>query len=154
MDRFFGDVFADFGMGQRWPASAIGWGPQFSQADWSPAIEVVERDDELVVCVDVPGLSAEDINVEVTEDMLTISGERTEPEEGYGRSERRYGRFSRSIPLPEGVDAEDAQASLQNGVLEVAMPAPEREQRGRRIEIQEGASAGAQPSGEQATTAP
>jgi HSP20 family protein len=95
------------------------------------------------------------MNVEVTDDMLTITGERREERdetrEGYRHSERHYGRFSRSIPLPEGINAEEVQATFQNGVLEVTMPAPRREQRGRRIEIQERTGGGTQPSSEQST---
>jgi HSP20 family protein len=85
--------------------------------------------------------------------MLTIAGERRdereEPGPGYGRSERRYGRFSRSIELPDDVSVDDMRAIFRNGVLEVAMPAPQREGRGRRIEIQE-ASERPQPSGQPA----
>jgi HSP20 family protein len=157
MDRFFGDVFADFGVGRGWTAPRSGRDVGLTQADWSPAIEVVERDDELVVCVDLPGMSAEDVNVEVTDDMLTIAGERRdereEPGPGYGRSERRYGRFSRSIELPEGVSADDMRAVFRNGVLEVAMPAPQRAGRGRRIEVDGGARGRAQASDEQARAA-
>jgi HSP20 family protein len=151
MDRVFGDVFADFGMApRRRGASRIGHGLGFSQAQWAPPIEVLERDDRLVVRAELPGLSKEDIKVEVMDDVLTIAGERREEREetreGYRHSERRYGRFSRSVPLPEGVSPEDVRCTFQNGVLEITMPAPQRERRGRRIEIHEG---GTQPSGEQ-----
>jgi HSP20 family protein len=154
MDRFFGDVLADFGMERRWPR--MGRREQPEQADWSPAVEVVERDDELVVCVDLPGMSADDITVEVTDNVLAITGERRDERErsgaGYRQSERRYGRFSRSIPLPEGLEADDVHATFRNGVLEVAMPAPHHQERGRRIEIERGAGEEAQLAGEQADT--
>lgn len=151
MDRVFGDVFADFGMApRRRGAPRVGHGFGFSPAQWAPPIEVLERDDRLVVRAELPGLSKDDIKVEVTDDVLTIAGERREEREetreGYRHSERRYGRFSRSVPLPEGVSPEDVRCTFQNGVLEITMPAPQRERRGRRIEIHEGRT---QPSGEQ-----
>jgi HSP20 family protein len=106
-----------------------------------PQIEVFERENQFVIGADLPGVKKDDLNIEVTNDMLTISGERRderdENREGYRHSERRYGRFYRSIPLPEGVTADNVQANYQHGVLEITMPKPQREQRGRRIEIQE-----------------
>ena len=154
MDRVFGDVFADFGTAPR-RRGALAFG--FPQAQWVPPIEVLERDDKLVVRAELPGLNKDDIKVEVTDDLLTIAGERREEREetreGYRHSERRYGRFSRSVPLPEGVSAEDVQCTFQNGVLEVTMPAPQRVERSRRIEIQGVPDGEAQPSGEQPKTA-
>ena len=81
--------------------------------------------------------------MEVTGDAITISGERKseheERGEGYYRSERSYGSFHRRIPLPEGVTADDADATFRDGVLEIAMQAPQRqEQRSRRLEIKGG----------------
>jgi HSP20 family protein len=156
MDRLFGDVFADFGTGRRRLAPRSGDGFGFPQAEWVPPIEVLERDDKLVVRAELPGLSKDDVKVEVTDDLLTIAGERREEREetrdGYRHSERRYGRFSRSVPLPEGVSPEDVRCTFQNGVLEITMPAPQRVARGRRIEIQGAPDGGAQPSGEQAKT--
>lgn len=153
MDRFFGDVFADFGLGRSGSlAPRIGRGAALTQGDWTPPIEIDQRGAELIVCVDLPGLSAEDVSVNVADDVLTIAGEREDEREetsaGYRPSERRYGRFSRSVELPEGINPDDIRASFQNGVLEVAMPAPQRE-RGRRIEIQEPAG-GAPQSRERA----
>jgi HSP20 family protein len=154
MDRFFGDVFADFGMGRGGSmAPRIGRGAGLTQAEWSPPIEIAERGDELIVCVDLPGITASELNVDVTDDMLTIAGERRDEREetgaAYRPSERRYGRFSRSIELPEGINPDDIRASFRNGVLEVGMPAPQRERRGRRIEIQE-PTEGQQPTRERA----
>lgn len=63
--------------------------------------------------------------------------EREENKQGYRHSERRYGRFSRSITLPEGINTDEMRANFRNGVLEITIPTPEREPRGRRIEIQE-----------------
>lgn len=103
---------------------------------WSPPLEVFERGDELVVRADLPGLSKEDVNVEVENEVLTISGERRQDyedtSEGYYRSERRYGAFSRSIPLPEDVEADQVKANFRDGVLEVTMPKPQQESSQRR----------------------
>ncbi len=157
MDQLFGDVFADFGTARRRLVPRFGRGVGFPQTQWVPPIEVLERDDQLVVRADLPGLSKEDVKVEVTDDLLTVAGERREERdetrEGYRHSERRYGRFSRSVPLPEGISPEDVRCTFQNGVLEITMPAPQREQRSRRIEIQGAPDGGAQPSGEQPKTA-
>ena len=154
MDRVFGDVFADLGTA---PRRRGGPGFGFPQAQWVPPIEVLERDDKLVVRAELPGLSKDDMKVEVTDDVLTIAGERREEHEetreGFRHSEWRYGRFSRSVPLPEGVSPEDVRCTFQNGVLEVTMPAPQRVERSRRIEIQAAPNGGAQPSGEQPKTA-
>jgi len=95
---------------------------------WSPPIEVFERGNELVVRADLPGLSKDDVNVDIDNDVLTISGDRRseheEEREGYFRSERSYGSFSRSIPLPEGLKEDQVNASFKDGVLEVTMPKP------------------------------
>jgi HSP20 family protein len=110
--------------------------------EWSPQVEVVEREGKLMVRADLPGLSRDDIKVEVTDDEITIQGERKEEKheerEGYCYSECSYGSFFRSIPLPEGVDASKASAEFCNGVLEIALPAPAAaRQKARRLEIRE-----------------
>jgi HSP20 family protein len=91
--------------------------------------------------VELPGLSKEDVKVELTPDGLLIQGERKEEheeqQEGVLRSERRYGRFSRIIPLPDGADAEQAKAQFTNGVLEVTVPVPEEKARRREIPIED-----------------
>ena len=107
---------------------------------WSPQIETFHRGDQFVVRADLPGLKKEDVNIELTDDSLTIEGERREEHEedreGYYRSERSYGSFYRVVPLPEGAIAESAKAKFENGVLEVEIQAPPREvSRKRRIEI-------------------
>lgn len=107
---------------------------------WAPPLEVFERGNTMVVRAELPGVSKEDVNVEVEDGALTISGERRheqeESREGYYHSERRYGAFSRSIPLPEGVDANQVEAKFRDGVLEITVPKPEGESaRRRRVEI-------------------
>jgi len=144
MDR----VFEDFGIGRGllapWPfAGRRGFAPRGTGLDlaaWAPPIEVFQRGDRLVVRADLPGLSKDDVQVEVTDDAVTIRGERhrehEERREGYYHSERSYGGFFRSVPLPEGVEADKAEANFRDGVLELTMPAPRREtSRGRRLEV-------------------
>lgn len=115
---------------------------------FTPEVDVFERDGRLVVRADLPGMGKDDVQVEVAGDTLLLRGERKEEREeereGYYCCERRYGAFTRSIPLPEGVDPDTAEASFRNGVLEVSLESPTEEAaRRRRIEIkEEGAEAG------------
>jgi len=133
MDHWFGQL----GMGRGGPGMSSASGGRFA-----PPVEVFERDGTMVVRADLPGLTKDDVRVEVTDTALVIEGERrSEHEERQGgtvHSERHYGMFRRQIPLPEGVRAEQATASFKDGVLEVTMPAPQRQVSGRRIEIQSG----------------
>jgi HSP20 family protein len=105
---------------------------------WAPAVDLVEREDSLVLKADLPGLSESDVQIEVRDNVLTISGERKAEHEdkqnGYVRVERSFGRFARALQLPQGVDPEGIAASFRNGVLEVTIPKPE-ERKARRIEI-------------------
>jgi HSP20 family protein len=150
MRRFMEDMeqqWGQMGMGRSGQGMATA-GSEF----FSPPIEISERDGHLVVRADLPGLTKDDVHVEVTDEALTIEGERrSEHEEqqgGFFRSERRYGTFRRQIPLPEGINADQVTASFKDGVLEVSMPAPQRQARGRQIEIQSGApSPSGTPSG-------
>ncbi len=113
----------------------------FRTALW-PQIEVSHRDNKLVVTADIPGLKREDVNVEVREKELVISGERRSESEqrrpGYYRSERSYGSFKRTIPLPEGSKLETASATFDKGVLRIEIEAPTEQVTGRRIEVREG----------------
>jgi HSP20 family protein len=99
---------------------------------WNPNVEICEHGDMVRVCIDVPGVEESQLQVEVDGGCLTVRGERhderaTEP--GTRRSELHYGSFTRRIPLPEGVDADNAHAILRNGVLEVRIPRQRREPR-------------------------
>ena len=112
-------------------------------AEWSPQINVLRREGQFVVTADLPGLCKDDIKVEVTDDMLTIQGERKNEKkgerEGYCYSECSYGSFYRAIPLPEGAEAGQATAEFHKGVLEVTMPAPNRaEPKAKRLEVRDG----------------
>jgi HSP20 family protein len=95
---------------------------------WTPAVDVVRDGDKLVVRTDVPGIKPEEIKIEIREGFLTLSGEHEEAKEEkdkqYVRRERRYGAFSRSIPLPDGVEAKKIKATTHDGVLEVTVPLP------------------------------
>jgi HSP20 family protein len=95
--------------------------------------------DGLQVTADLPGLRREDIDIELLDGALRISGERgmehEEEQEGVLRSERRYGRFERVIPLPEGVDEEAVTARFADGVLEVTVPLPKEAMKARKIEV-------------------
>ncbi|MGH2962019.1 MAG: Hsp20/alpha crystallin family protein [Solirubrobacterales bacterium] len=105
---------------------------------WVPAIDLAEDGGQLVLRADLPGLTEEDVEVEVADGVLTVSGERKAGEkkegEGYYRVERAFGRFSRSLSLPKGIDADRVTAEFDNGVLEVRIPKPE-ERKPHRIEI-------------------
>lgn len=100
-----------------------------TERSWTPAIDVVRDGSNLVLHADIPGITPEEVNIEVEDGVLTISGEheeRTESEDKeYVRRERRYGAFSRSMTLPAGVDAKQIAASTRDGVLEVTIPLPE-----------------------------
>jgi HSP20 family protein len=130
------------------------------QMSWAPAVEISERGNNLVICAELPGLSKDDVNVEVTDEGLIISGERKrqheERREGYYRTERSYGNFYRFIPLGENFDTEQARAEFNNGVLEITIPMPATEQRRRQIPIGEGGQRGTsqgEPQGGQTKTA-
>jgi HSP20 family protein len=96
---------------------------------WVPAMDLVETDDHLVLRADLPGLKRDDVDIEVKDGVLTISGERKaeqeERSEGFYRVERAFGSFSRSLTLPDGVDAQQVSADFTDGVLEVRIPKPE-----------------------------
>jgi HSP20 family protein len=112
-------------------------------AEWAPRTEVFERAGQYVVRAELPGMTKDEVSVEIKEGMLTLQGERKqqkkEEREGYRYSECRYGRFYRAVPLPEGVEYAKATAEFKDGVLEVTMPAaPRPEQKTLRLEVREG----------------
>jgi HSP20 family protein len=109
--------------------------------DWIPAIEVFEKDKKLFVRAELPGLTKEDVKIDVLEDVLTLKGERKhekeEKAEGYIRTERAYGTFYRQIPLPEGAKVDAAKAIFKNGVLEIEVPVEAKKPVGRTLPIEE-----------------
>lgn len=111
------------------------------QMTWVPATEVVDSADEIVVTAETPGMTRDDVEIEIEEDMLRIHGEKKEQketvEEKDGKvtvSERRYGSFTRVFSLPSSVDVDEASAEMSNGVLTIRLPKTEMA-RGRKIEV-------------------
>jgi HSP20 family protein len=114
---------------------------------WMPAMDLLETEQDFVLRADLPGLSESDVNIELEDNVLTLSGERKAEheahKEGYYRVERSWGSFSRSLTLPEGVDPDAVQASFDRGVLEVRIPKPEvRKPRKVSISVGGGATQG------------
>lgn len=107
---------------------------------WAPAVELTEEGNQLRISLDLPGVPRENVSIDVRDRLLTIQGERREErsegseQQGFRRSERRYGSFYRAISLPEGADTDNAQAQLKDGVLEVRVPVAVKQP--RRLEIQ------------------
>lgn len=112
---------------------------------WVPAMDLVEEGEDFVLRADLPGLGEDDVNVELEDNVLTVSGERKsqheEQRDGYRRIERASGSFARSLTLPDGVDPERVKAHFEHGVLEVRVPKPEQ-RKARRVAI----SVGEQPA--------
>ncbi len=116
VDQMFRDVAAEGGL-----------------ATLSPSMDVVRRDDAIVIRADIPGLGSDDVEISVEDGVLTISGEHEdrhdEETERFVRRERRVGSFSRSMTLPRGVKPDDIEATAADGVLEVTVPLPQEEAR-------------------------
>ena len=127
MNRLFGTVFDS-------PSPGNG----SAMRRWMPAMDLVETEDHFVLRADLPGLAEGDVNIEVEDNVLTVSGERKAEhettKEGYHRVERAFGSFSRSLTLPDGVDADAVTASFDRGVLEVRIPKPEQ-RKPRKVSI-------------------
>jgi HSP20 family protein len=115
------------------------FGSEANEAAWIPTIEVKEAEGKLVVTAELPGLKKEDVKVNVTDTALTLEGERKEEKEdkreGYYHSERRYGKFFRSVPLPPGARLDSATAQFRDGVLEVTVAIPETKETGKQVPI-------------------
>src|SRR3954471_2619135 len=97
---------------------------------WMPAMDLVEGETHFLLTADLPGMTEGDVNIEVDDRVLTVSGERKanyeSSRDGYHRVERAFGSFSRSLTLPKGVNAEAVEANFENGVLEIRIPKPEQ----------------------------
>jgi HSP20 family protein len=121
---------------------------------WSPAIEVSQQGGKLKVHVELPGIEPKDVKVEVENDALVIQGERKfeheEKDGGVQRTERQYGLFYRSIPMPEGAKTEEAHARFSNGVLEIEIPVPEQQSNRRSIPIEAESTASKPPKSQAA----
>lgn len=128
MNRYFDDFFGEHRRG-------------LAEGAWLPAVDVSEGENEFVVRAELPGMSQEDIDINVQENVLTLKGEKKqeqkEEKENFHRLERTYGSFSRSFTLPAGVKPEDIKATFKDGVLEVSMPKAE-EAKPKKIAISAG----------------
>jgi HSP20 family protein len=151
MDRFFtGSIF---GMPVSGVLSSMNPFESFQPSTWMPPIETLERDGRLVFRTELPGLSREDLRVEVIDDDLVISGERKQEEQQQNRrgahySERRYGSFERRFVLPEGCDPNTVQATYHDGILEVSIATPRRTPSARKtIEIGTGPHSSSEKTG-------
>jgi HSP20 family protein len=102
------------------------------RAPWMPAMDVYETDDKVVVSVELPGMTAEDVDVTVEDSTLTVGGAREFSsevnEENYHRIERRYGAFSRTVTLPPRVDTSKVDARFADGVLTIEVPKVEKDE--------------------------
>jgi HSP20 family protein len=141
MDRWFDGITGNFGAARR-TGTQRGMPASMRGGMWYPRIEASQRGDTFLVRADLPGMTKEDIDVDLSEDAITIRGERKnehqEEHQGYWHSEREYGQFYRTIPLPQGVIAESAKATFRDGVLEITLQAPPSEaNRGRKLEIKD-----------------
>jgi HSP20 family protein len=134
IDRMFSDVDFARGFGLQSPQRGSGlfdpWRFESRLADtaWTPQVETFRRDNNLVIRADLPGLNKDNISIETDDDVLIISGERSDEtrdeRDDFYRSERTYGRFFRAVQLPEGIDTDKIDATFKDGVLEVTIPAP------------------------------
>lgn len=138
LDRMFDEPWTLF----RWPSAEVA---SPDAPIWAPKVDVVTKHNKLVTRVDLPGMKKEDVQVEVEDGFLTLSGERKketkEEKDNFYREEREYGSFCRSVPLPKGVKADEVKATFTNGVLEVTVPLPAAEKpNSRKIAIQDAAA--------------
>ena len=135
MDRMFGQMLGTGGLGSL-PSLDIG-------RAFVPNVEVYTTENEVVVKAELPGLDAKDVNVEIMEDTVHLTGELKKEEEikedNYYRSERQYGHFERLIPLPNRVKDGEAKASFKHGVLTIRAPLAEevKKPQGRKLQIEE-----------------
>jgi HSP20 family protein len=106
-----------------------------------PAVDVAVSENDLVLTMDLPGMTPDDLDVQILEEELVVSGERPRPEltegSGWAHAERGFGRFERRIRLPQGIDPDAVTASMDHGVLSLIVPKPERS-KPRRLEISTG----------------
>ena len=131
MNRLFNTAFGDLPNG----------GTGAAARRWMPAMDLLETNEDFVLRADLPGMTESDVNIELEDNVLTVSGERKaereDKREGFYRMERAFGSFSRSLTLPKGVDPEAVSASFDQGVLEVRIPKPEQ-RKPRKITISAG----------------
>jgi HSP20 family protein len=134
VDRLFNETFGGLGRGRERQGS------QQQLAQWAPAMDVLTKDDNLVIRAELPGLKQEDVDITLQNGVLSISGELKVDEQeergNYHVRERRYGSFRRTMTLPEGTDESKIHARFEDGVLEVTVEGAAIEQAPKRIEIE------------------
>jgi HSP20 family protein len=128
MNRLFDNFFTG------WPEPRRG----LLEGEWAPSVDVAETDTEITVTAELPGVKQEEVDVTITDDILTLKGEKKEEKEvkekNYHRIERTYGSFQRSINLPTGVQADKAKAAYKDGILTITVPKVE-EAKPKQIKI-------------------
>lgn len=127
MDRVFDSLYG------RYPRER-------AEISWAPPLDIEETENEITVRAEIPGMKKEDIKISLTGDTLSISGERRHEEEQrgktYHRIERAYGRFMRTLVLPNDVQADKVKAAYSDGILELTMPKSEKA-KAREISIEQ-----------------
>ena len=128
MNRLFDSVFTG------WPEQRRG----LLEGEWAPSIDIAETDNDITVTAELPGVNQDEVDIAITDDVLTLKGEKKEQtettEKNYHRIERSYGSFQRSLSLPTGVQADKAKASSKDGVLTITVPKAE-EAKPKQIKI-------------------
>lgn len=108
------------------------------EREWNPSLDLMETEDSLVAAVEVPGINPDDIDISVTPNLLTVTGEKQQESGEHQKNchvrERAYGRFSRSIPLPTAVNPEQVEARYKDGILSITM-GKSQTAKGKRIEV-------------------
>ncbi len=142
IDRIFSDFSRGFGMPDLWGnGGRMGGGQMWGGGGrLMPTMEMHEADGKVMIAAELPGVDEKDIDISVQDDMLTISGEKraeVEHKEGAGhRTERTYGKFSRSVSLPFDIDPDQVEARFDKGVLKLTIPKPpEAQQQVKKIQI-------------------
>jgi HSP20 family protein len=144
MDSLFGTRFGFPRLSAGWPLERLterSSGSDAMSSLWTPRVDVRQRGDTLVIHAELPGVSKDAVRIETSEDGIAISGERSDTREenrqsgGYQLTERTYGSFYRSIPLPEGAQPDQAKATMREGVLEISVPIQQNPAR-RQIQIE------------------
>jgi HSP20 family protein len=139
LQREIDRVFDDFTRGwASWPTGSGRWPALGRASELVPSMDVVETDKQIEITAELPGLEEQDVQVNVADNILSIKGEKKaekeERDKNYRLFERSYGSFSRTIELPDGIDADAIKASLSNGVLKVTVPKPTPAQ-AKKVEV-------------------
>jgi len=128
INRLFDDPF--FRIGRLDDDSSLGM--------WNPVVDLYEKDDHYMITAELPGVSKDDIKIDLKDRLLTLSGERSAEnevkEENYYRRERSYGKFQRAFTLPADVDSDKIKAEFKDGVLKVEVPKPE-EKKAKQVTV-------------------